>query len=369
MERQGAVKQMPHLQDQVGDSTRQTPFTYASMRYELAVYNANDPNIAAVSQQITMSEHEGLLALTAFLRENSVPQEKYDSLAEHMGIILRSLNFIGQPEYSEATAGLASYWKGYLGANKRHQLCLPTPLSGIYPSYGHKSDMYVLDSIFSHFSDQDFDRLAPRILSSTDQITAKPKHTKIGLVDDLSVSGYQMQLQFLDVQAALGRGDQPEYSERVEAHLLAGSPQHIKDGISDAHDVAAGLITDAAEKGETSDIVPTIDALVDTSELVGLDRSEITQRLQSTAFAGKLTVRAYYAAHNAEPNVYNPDGRPIYSTLHSSTDFSFEEQINWRIRKADAAAANLMMPPLTNIVRTYRAAPLSNVERWQQARG
>lgn len=366
MEQQGYVQIMPTLETQAQDTTRQTPFTYLAMRHLLLEGDPNNPRFAENSRQVTMTEVQGLQGLKAFLRAQAEKPGPKDPNFVQPDEIEASINFLGQPEFANATAGTASYWKAFLAADERHQLYLPMPLSKMYDATGAtpavKSDKYVLDSILQNFSDNELDQFAPRMHDTAANLTAKPEHSKVVLVDDVSSSGYQLNIQKWLAQHELHPRE--EYARSIEANLLVATPGQLHWGIEHSHTDAAEAVFAVLEDEDTTEterarILEKVAPWIDPEEAQELDPSELSERLGETALGSIAQIKGYYVTRDLT-QTGRFDTAPVTS-LHSSIDFGFEGPIA-RIVNGNP---DLEMPPLTNIIRKYRDGSLPNIERWK----
>lgn len=320
IEKQHFVKQAPYFNDIVHDDSRSNLFTYVAEA--LPLYNRNPSSDDTLK---TVTEHEGLNQLHDFLSDFLQSQIKAGDgdgvLAREAKGMLDNLTFIGEKEYAEGARGLASLWKSYLDEHPENQLCVPTKISK--QGGMRKSDIHLFENIMNSFSDEELDHYGGRIVTDIDQITQRPSRTRIVLLDDWTISGSQMRNAYSAVKADKGFR---RYADRIEINLLVASENRLRDGLS-----VENWSTDG-------DYIP---------------------------------VKAYYKAHDASATSGHEHKAHVTGT-HSSVDFDFEVEIDSMRRKLeytqlpreDESWITPPMPPLSNIVRTYRyAEPLIRIER------
>jgi hypothetical protein len=166
------------------------------------------------------------------------------------------------------------------------------------------------DRVIETFSDEDREKYAGRIVRGLKDVTADPKETKVVLLDDWTISGGQLKTAY---------------------HNLAFEPEFKKL----AKSVEINLLT--ASKGRIINGLPTRER--------GMPN---------------IPVRAYYQSHHSDNSRTPQEGR--VSGSHSSVDYDFEIDINDMltemntVSEANGQPAELMPPP-TNIVRTYSYSP------------
>lgn len=303
------VKRAPLFVDQMRDTERDNQLTYvAGQRFALRVNTAMAENEPYYK---TMSEQDALRELYGFLYEvtESAAAARYDR--EQAASMMDRLTFIGEKEYKEATSGIANMWKSELDKNPNLQIYAVAgeiaKSGNYYQESGQrqiKSDDYLLDNILSHFTDEELEQYAGRLVVDEKNVTAdKPESLKVVLLDDWTISGQQLlkaKDRFLTKH--------PNLASSVEVQLLVASESRIKNGLIDRdHDGIAKSTT---------------------------------------------PVRAYFMAHVSEQGYGN--GAHI-TGYHSSVDYDFENAIESMVRVARNAGEMTAMPPLTNIARPYYA--------------
>jgi len=292
MEANGYACAAPKFEKQVNDAMRVTPFGHE------------------VSGPGEMTEHEGLVDLRNFLTSHS-----HDQRATGM---LENLTFIGTKEYAEAAEGIAAYWKQYLNSDPEAQLC---PLTLISRATGmNKSDNLLLERVLDHFSLEELEHYAGRLLVEANDLTAPADKVRIVLLDDWVVSGSQMRhaYQVLTNMAA----NKPQIAEyvnagRVEINVLAASARRME---------------------------------------LGLHEDINNQRVN-------LPVKAYFLAHRAPASSKYDQNQAHITGVHSSVDYDFHETLD-AIRFADPQGPS--RPAIGAITRKYRSLLRPNYQRVQQ---
>lgn len=297
----GYAKEAPWLDEQVQDASRTNMFRYARTNTRL---DNNDPE--PEDMIVEMTEHQGLVELTDFLRTVASEELEYDSydISKDAETILHELNFIGQKEYTAAVQGLKDLWVSYLEANPKQQLCILAGVSRMQQK--RKSDQFLAESILATFSEDELARYRGRIVTSMESITEAPVDTKVLLVDDWTISGNQL------IEAANAVADDEKfgpYRDSLEVNLIAASSKRLDGGL---------------------------DVLGKSGEYT-------------------VPVKAYYRTHEqAQQDGSFLAGESPVSGTHSSGDFGFEQVIGKIVQARNAHGVPTQMPPLCNIVREYR---------------
>jgi hypothetical protein len=175
-----------------------------------------------------------------------------------------------------------------------------------------------MERVLDSFSDEEMTRFKGKITTDFDNFDAPPEHAKVVMLDDLVSTGRQMQnsLQHLATSPKYSL-----YSDKLELQLVVSSEGEL--------DIGFGA-NERAEDPSSYRTIPTY---------------------------------AYYKAHYA---VSAPLGNRTHATgVHSSTDFNFEEPLSHALSdlKREGSIDDLMMPPLTNIIREYRhGEPLVTIQ-------
>lgn len=309
MESQGFVRKAPTLDEQLHDTSRTNVFRWEASQRMLHKSEA-DP-----SKLFGMTEQEGMVQLASFL-DTYIAYETVDDapnpyLMNQARSIRENLTFIGEKEYAEAVAGLAEVWKGFLDADPKRQMCVTAEIAKAYQGDDQrKSDAYLFDRIMEHFSDEELEKYAGRLVKSPEELTADAGDVRVVILDDWSISGSQATRVFEKFNTEPWFA---EYSKSIEINLLTSIKSRIENG------------------------------------------------LQST-YGGKTTnvpVRSYFVSHDAPDAMYGSHT----SGTHSSVDYDFENTINSIMLKLQTEVAEdhgqqradqVNMPPLTNIDRPYR---------------
>lgn len=308
-EQQGFVKEAPQFTDQVADTNRTNNFEYIP---DVASTAGRDPWIDEPTE--SMSEHEGLQSLDDFLKKQAAeplwsaaaPFAESEDLSKVAAELRHKLTFIGEKEYAEGVDGLHTLWKSYLDANPDLQIYLPAEISAYEKQ--RKSDAYLIDRVMRTFTPEEHDAYQGRIVTDLSQLTASPENTKIILAEDWTMSGQQLAKSAYGVLHQLGE----RYRPSIEIDLIAASEDRLREGLITGYDQVTG-------KDET------------------------------------LPVKAYFKARTVqlESQFFQDNNAPITGT-HSSGDYGFELPIEAMVQAQQAQGKEVAMPPLTNVVRTYR---------------
>ncbi|NCU38081.1 hypothetical protein EOL96_03450 [Candidatus Saccharibacteria bacterium] len=264
----------------------------------------------AIAQFVTAMERLEQLA-----RENNTPE---DSLA--IRNIIDNVTFIGEPEYQEATKGIAMYWKHLLQTDPEMQLLvLKGAISKNQSSI--KSDEYMFDRILAHFSNQELAQYKGRLIVDANDLTSdKPQNIRTILLDDWTISGSQLRAAAADFIAA-----KPDLVGTIEVQLIAASKERVA---------------------------------------LGLERTGTYSSLREKKYEElPVLVRAYFLAHDSgkSTGTHSDTHGSTITGAHSAVDFGFENAI-----EQFCSRYHMPMPPLTNIVRPYRLKGYKrrNIERY-----
>ncbi len=226
---------------------------------------------------------------------------------------LKSTSFLGEKELEEAAAGIADYWKAYLSEDPERQIYLPhLPLDK-----GGKSYSYVAELVLSHFTPEERQLFRGRIVNEVEQLSATPDKAKIILLDDWMMSGDQMQERSHGTRFLFFHDDERSkaYADSVEINLLIADEERLEKGV---------------------------DYTIDGST---------------------LPVKAYFkapAAVDAQDAEADERYRSRITGVHSSADVHFSLTVSnileflRNLHPDQSVVEQLAMPPLTNIVRSYR---------------
>lgn len=312
MEVDRSVKSAPRFETQRRDLSRTNLITYLGGQFDVRGAQTAAPEFT--SERRVISEHEGLMQLYAFL--SSVATSEYLPLGmmNTADAMLKNLTFIGEKEYQEAAEGIATYWKSALNANSQLQILAATgEIAGSNDKYiddqGRaqvKSDDYLLEAVLAHFTDDELELYAGRLIhDGADIVATQSENLKVVLLDDWTISGSQL----MEARDAFMRRC-PGLAVSLEVQLLVADERRLAQGIG-----GNGV-------GEPA-----------------------------------TTVRAYYIAHHS---AVNGEKETYMTGSHSSVDYGFEHAIRLMVtasqrRRGAASEPRVTMPPLTNIVRPYRS--------------
>jgi hypothetical protein len=185
-----------------------------------------------------MTEIDGLKDLWNFLgnylKKASQPHRlrtngRFGAEAKQAKSIRENLTFIGEREFQEATAGLATIWKAYLDEDPKRQLCIITGASKL-PQYRlvEKSDSFVKKAVLANFKEDEDEKYLDRMVDSPDDLTAQPVDARVVILDDWSVSGRQM---FSVLNDLFKNKSALKYASSMEINLLAAPKGRIDKGL------------------------------------------------------------------------------------------------------------------------------------------
>jgi hypothetical protein len=224
------VKTPPHFSEIVSDASREMPFRY----------------FLGEGRYATMTEHEGLSELGAFLDEfiatvangaspaPGVELPNADKMLAQAQSMRENLTFIGWPEYQEAVAGIGSRWKEFLDSNPDSQICILAEIGGFqrYQRFDNrKSDDVMREDVLLTFSDEELERYGDRIVGSLDDINRDPDNVRIVMADDWTISGRQMRELYKNVILKHPVGKQVAEQLGVEINLITASGDRIEKGL------------------------------------------------------------------------------------------------------------------------------------------
>ena len=316
LEKEHCVRQIGGFRDIAHDPTRTNGVMCVDGTRQLtsAALGSNVPE----QDRVVRTEHEALQQLLDFC--DSQTQVRPDNI--FFGNFINELSFVGEKEYAEAVKGIATYWKWFLDQDGENQLYVDAVISGETTCI--KSDMYMLDRVLAHFSDDDMEKYWGRLLTKeTDIIQSNPRKVKVVLLDDWTISGSQL------------RGGYSEFAQKnptlvssIEIQLIVAAAERIALGMEQASYY-----------------------------------SDNNNELEETHIP--IVTRAYYVAHTAEMENKNFKDARI-SGSHSSVDFGFSCDI-----ARNMGAPNKKYPLLTNVIRPYRQIgyELSNIARLEEQYG
>ena len=305
-ERNHCVKEAPRLAVQATDKSRRTDkITYLAGMYEYVGTATNRSRYSSQAQRLSehasirgyreaLDEMEGLLGNRASRREKEAIRHLRDNIT-----------FIGKKEYKEATKAAAVYWKTLLDTDPELKIYVCT--QAISSGEGEvKSDEYFIDRVIAQFSDDELEKYHGRLTMNVADIRdADPRHVRVVLMDDWTISGSQLRFASEVILEQL-----PQLAGRIEIQLIAASRERIALGLEGIN----GRVTSGAQESNIS-----------------------------------IPVRAYYVAHDADIRIGESSRGVCVTGAHSSVDFGFDETL-----AKLAERAGVTLPPLTNIVRPYR---------------
>lgn len=302
MDFEGYAKEAPRFADQLQEDDRINPIVYIKGGTELYYTKTSNPEYKQSRE--TIAEIDALKDLNEFLLMVEQESSKFATTAKSMR---ENLTYIGEKEYKEAAAGIAAYWKLRLDDDPELQILAivgeiakgENRRSGNLPI---KSDEYLLENILAHFSDDEIQYYAGRLVVDAKEVTADLDHVRAVLLDDWTLSGGQLD----SAQTSFAK-QYPHLAEVMEVQLIVADGTVIEDGI-EAYD-ARGAVQ-------------------------------------------YLDVWAYYRAHPIFDDKMN---RSIAVTgSHSSTDFGYESVLAGMVEDLRKKDPTVVLPASTNYVRPYR---------------
>jgi hypothetical protein len=286
------------------------------------------------------------------LGEQEVPTDASQTKAwiQSKARALRETYFLGTPEFEESARGLGSYWTGFLAEDSERQICLPEPTKG-------KSDAFVQESILETLSETEREQFRGRIVRTLDELTSPPEKTKVIFVDDWMMNGDQMfeRTNKLYQDDYDNRRAETSFEDTDLEVALAGDAEPLNpDRVLPETRGLFGKYRDAME----------------INLLIG-DEKRLAEGSDYTADKAPIPVKAYYKANIAADSEEVSEPRLRYrariSGIYSSADYNFSYTISNIIKlmneaRTDDSGQTYTMPPLTNIVRSYRefATPVSD---------
>lgn len=315
---QGFARNSDRISDQITDD-RDNTIQYAPSQRALW---GSDPTDDEPVEELT--ERESIEGLVGFLEEFIQVAE---AAGESGGDVVRArdmlenITYIGEKEYAEAVQVFAEYWKSYLDEDPKRQLCVLTDIGRFSNSSKVKSDKYFFNRILEQFSDEELDTYGDRIVTELGDVTADLEDLKIVLLDDWTISGSQLRNVY---RAISGSSKYSKYIQQLEINLIAASPDRVENGLE-----VFELWTE--EDGPEPDNIP---------------------------------VKAYIKAHKAKTSRRSDS---IITGSHSSVDFDFESTLETMIKEHTFnTETKTIMPPSSNIIRSYRYAELAEIDRFKK---
>ncbi len=304
LEHDRTVKRAPRLAEQIQDMSRTNTILYIHGQ-DRALFTKTSQGEYRSNRE-SISEQSALRQLYDFFETVATSESSYADKARRMQ---EQLTFIGEKEYKEAVAGIASYWKSEL--NKNESLKIFAIAGEIAKSGGYedaqgslqvKSDDFLLENILSHFSEEDLAKYGDRVIVDHDDLVDyDAKDLKVVLLDDWTISGSQL----TEASKSFAR-QYPHLASSVEIQLIAANEERVKHGLR------------------------------------GYDSSG--RRVDTP-------VRAYYTAHHSEHGLVS---KAHITGFHSSVDYDFEVDIVDMVSDMRSYGYDIDMVAPTNIVRPYR---------------
>lgn len=297
LETRGYVGEAPFLQDIKDESARDNKLQHWQSERMTRV----DERMGATPKSeeiVVLSEHEALTQLDAFLQDanRDLMQSGNEDLATKAEYLRTHLNYIGQKEFEQASAGIAELWKRYLKENPKEKLYVPLGITRTQDYTRRKSGEYLFDRIMSCFNDTEDLKLKQRIITDINKLRGT-RSGRIVLLDDWSISGTQLGNGFASVHEIIGEA---QTRSRLEVNLVAATASQLE---------------------------------------------------KSTIQGRKIPFRAYYRACTSGDN----EDRPVITGSHSSVDFEFEKPIEEMVAFLNKAYQDrpVNMPPCTNILKSH----------------
>ncbi|NCU38084.1 hypothetical protein EOL96_03465 [Candidatus Saccharibacteria bacterium] len=269
---------------------------------------------------VRVPEHEALAQYIHTMQQlEQLAKETRSAEANYMHDLIENLTFIGEPEYEEATRGIATYWKHLLDTNPALQLYI---IKGAISNGGKtKSDEYMFDRILAYFSDEEMVEYKGRLIIDPNDIASNdPNNIRTILLDDWTISGSQMR-----AAARIFLSTFPHLLNTLEIQLIAATEERVALGLEGIH------------------------------ALDGTHKITIEQ--------APIAVRAYYMANRLE----GPGDARVHGGLitgaHSAVDYGFETTI-----ARSCLQHTISMPPITNIIRPYRTHGYTSTNLERHAR-
>lgn len=312
------IKVAPDFSEQLQEDDRTNPIVYISDS-DRALHGGTSDSEYSQSREM-IPEIEALRELDVFL--SVVEQELPGEHADKARSIRENLTYIGEKEYKEASAGIASYWKAELSQNPSLQILavageIAKKVGRENANLPIKSDEYLLENILANFSDAELEQYAGRLIVDGNDVTAAPEDVRVILLDDWTISGSQIDHAHLSFTKRY-----PELKDSIEVQLIAASESRITNGCG----VYTGARTDKY-----------------------------------------LPVKAYYKAHSSGDDYDDNYGIHVTGS-HSSVDFDFEEKLADMVKALQEKDIAATMPAPTNIVRPYRYDGITRESLMQRVR-
>jgi len=292
--------------------------------------SVNPENVVEIPEQEAVERtREFLAAYIEKIGNDDTPSEVAVQLKKDAEYILENMTYITEQDVSEATAGLASYWKGFLDENSANGIILLTTPG--------KSSAYISEKILANLSEDD--------------------RRRVQNTGDLGFNLYTMD-----------RASDEEYIAHVDAALAHKKVIIVDDWIATgrqvSHNYGAMVNRELASTDmETSNkIKQKILALVEIDTLIDdIDRLEsvFTMNGDANVDGNEVPVKSYWAKksdsqmttfYNRKQNVHN-----VVTGAHSSTDDAFEVPVAEMVKVLEKEyGIPAKLPPLANIERSYR---------------
>ena len=173
---------------------------------------------------------------TKLIHYSKAAMDKAPGNYRRINEIRHTLNYIGEIELAEASAGIAAYWKYRLLQHPDKALFIllgEINRMDITPDYAApagkvKSDEYLMDRIIAHFSDEELKQFADRLLVNESQLANwAPEKVDVIMLDDWAITGTEMRDQYR--QFILER-DNLAFRNRVEMQFVIATKERLQVG-------------------------------------------------------------------------------------------------------------------------------------------
>lgn len=228
MEIDHCVKRAPTLAELMSDSEHDRENNVCSVIGRRALLSREVDALTREDLSV-QTEQQTISALFSGLCARSDDLARTSRLSK----IRNHLNYVGEPELTEAAHGIATYWKHRLDAHPDTTLFVMLgEISNIEradyaaPEGKIKSDEYFMELIMNEFSDEELTRYTDRLLVDERELANLPKENiDIIMLDDWTCTGTEIMEQ---QQCFLQR--HPEWKDRIEVQLAIANEERLKVG-------------------------------------------------------------------------------------------------------------------------------------------
>jgi hypothetical protein len=305
----GTIKRLSNRQDSVGAYVPGEQDTISEI-----------PESEAVTQTVEFLEN-----YQRILADNPNANEEAVTLAGYAGDIAKNAIYLSEADIDKATQGLAAYWGDYLNEDPSHSI--------IAVSKDWKSTGYMANKVLGALPEALRSRVhSLGVLFDPDSVARKTDamqfidNTKLVMIDDWMVTGRQIDTEikeevmpaigsYADAQANSQEGTaaRDAFKKKIEINLAIDSASRIANGLK-------------VNDGGSIDM--------------------------------QVPVRSYWKAPETLDVSFGLEGRTldfIVTGAHSSTDDGFEIPCAKMVEILhEEFGVDAPMPPLTNIVRSYK---------------